>query len=271
MANDGLAGHPLVRLALENLRPLLKRAEVGLLKLAEKGQVRSEDDTTLPEHEFYDQDVFRKAGALVDAFDRLEQSQRLIETAPEAALHGAGLDRHTWIEYHYSYYLITIVSLADVALVLANGVFRLGNRERDCKQDLISRNWWVAQTPVKGALEGLAKLTRPHKEGRNRHVHWGRLQPIAEVMESKLLDQLKLYSFLQRVGKPVVASSILDQAYRLEITKISGTLDLERAQIEGGIVALFDALFPIYKSRSEELHQSWRRGMETTGEPAERK
>jgi hypothetical protein len=262
MPNDSLASHPLIKLAMENLRPLLEEAKGGLLGLAEQGEVRSEGDATLLEYEFYDDDVFRNAFALVDAFERMEQSQRLLETAGKVSWDGAGLDRHTWIEYHYSYYVVTLVSLADIALILTNSVFRLGNRERDCRPDLIIRNWWVAGTSAKESLENLTKVIRPYKEGRNRHVHQGRPQAIAEVMGSKLLDQLKLFSFVDRAGKPVVASAILEKGYALEIPKISGRLDLESAEIKGRIVTVLDALFPVYKLKSEELHEKWRQVIE---------
>jgi hypothetical protein len=247
-----------MKLAMENVVPLLEEAKFGLVALAEKSEVRREGDATLLEYEFYDDDVFRNAGAAVEALDRLGQSQRLIEAASKGSWEGSGLDRHMWIEYHYSYYIVTFVSVADIALVLTNSAFRLGNRERDCKPDTITRNWWVAQTPAKAALEDLAKLIQPYKEGRNLHVHRGRLQPIAEVMGSKLLDQLKLFSFVERVGKPVVPSATLEKGYRIEIPKISGRLDQERAEVKVRIAAVFDALFPVYKQKSVELHERWR-------------
>jgi hypothetical protein len=258
MPTDSLAAHPLMKLAMENLAPLLEEAKAGLSALAEKGEVRREGNATVFEYEFYDDDVFRNAGAAVEALDRLEQSQRLIEASSNASWEGAGMDRHTWIEYHYSYYVVTFVSLCDIALVLTNSVFRLGNRERDCKPDLITRNWWVAQTPAKAALEDLAKLIQPYKEGRNLHVHRGRLQPIAEVMGSKLLDQLKLFSFVERVDKPVVPSAILDKGYSIEIPKIAARLERERAEAKVHLAAVFDALFPVYKQKSGELHEKWR-------------
>ena len=247
-----------MKLALENLAPLLEEAKGGLLALGEKGEVRSEGDATLLEYEFYDDDVFRNAFAAVEGVERLEQSQRLIEAAGRSSWDGAGLDRHTWIEYHYSYYVVTFVSLGDIALVLTNSVFRLGNRERDCRPDLITRNWWVASTPAKAALEELAGVIRPYKEGRNLHVHRGRLQPIAEVMGSKLLDQLKVFSFVERAGRPVVPSAKLEKGYSIEIPKISGRLDQERAEVAARLVAVFDALYPVYKQKSEELHEKWR-------------
>ena len=244
-----------MKLAMQNLQPLLEEAGEELRKLTEQGEVRADGNASLLEYEFYDDDVFRIAGALAEGVERLEQSQRLIEAASESGWNGAGLDRHAWIEYHYSYYVVTLVSLADIALILANSVFRLGNRDRDCKPEIITRNWWVAQTPVKAALEEFAKFIQPYKEGRNQHVHHGRLQPIAQVMGSKLLDQLKLLSFVERVGKPVVPSAILEKGYSIEIPKISGRLDQERAEVVTRIVTVFDGLYPVYKQKSEELHE----------------
>jgi hypothetical protein len=153
ISEEALAAHPLMKLAMENVVPLLEEAKFGLVALAEKSEVRREGEATLLEYEFYDDDVFRNAGAAVEALDRLGQSQRLIEAASKGSWEGSGLDRHMWIEYHYSYYIVTFVSLADIALVLTNSAFRLGNRERDCKPDTITRNWWVAQTPAAGLFE----------------------------------------------------------------------------------------------------------------------
>lgn len=270
MPNDRLAGHPLVKLALENLKPLLDEAQSELLERGEKGEVRCEGNALLLEYEFYDDDVFSKAGALIECMERMEQSQGLIETAGRPRWNGAGLDRHTWIEYNYSYYVVTVVSLADIALILTNSVFRLGLRERDCRQGSITGNWWVAQTPAKEALNNLARKIQPYREGRNLHVHHGRVQPIAEVMGSKLLDQLKLFSFVERVGKPVVPSEKLEKGYALEIPKIVARLEHERTEIKIRVVAVLDALFPIYKENAEKLQQKWRRVIEKKAEMGRR-
>jgi hypothetical protein len=266
MQNDSLAAHPLVKLVLENLKPLLEEAQGELLQRAEQGEVRCHSNATVFEYEFYDDDVFSKAGALIDCVDRLEQSEALIDAAGKAPWDGGGVDRHTWIEYHYSYYVVTVVSLVDIALILTNAVFRLGLRERDCRQGLIAENWWVARTPVKEALNNLANLIQPYREGRNLHVHRGRLQPIAEVMGSKLLDQLKLFSFLERAGKPVLPTAELQKGYNLEVPKIVDRLRHERTEIRTRIVAALDALFPVYKEKAEELHQRWRGVIEDKAE-----
>ena len=99
--DDTLASHPLMKLAMDNLIPLLEEAKAGLLDLAQQGEVRSEGNATLPEYEYYDDDVFRNASALVDAFERMKQSQKLIAASGGNPWEGAGIDRHTWIEYHY--------------------------------------------------------------------------------------------------------------------------------------------------------------------------
>ena len=247
-----------MKLATENIGPLLEKSGERLSELAERGDVRSKGKATLLEYEFYDHDVFRNTSAAVEAVERLEQSQRQIEAAGKSSWEGAGLDQHTWLDYHYSYYVVTLVSLADIALVLTNSVFRLGNRERDCKADLITRNLWVAQTPAKAAIEELAKFIQPYKEGRNLHVHRGKLHPISEVMGSDLLDHLKLASFLERAGKPVFPSAFLERGYGLEIPKIAEKLDQERAEIGARLVVVFDALYPVYRQKAEELHEKRR-------------
>ncbi len=253
MNSQTLAGHSITGLLLENLKPMLGEAGNALTKLAEEGEIRNREQVTLSEKEFYDYDVFRRFSKVIGAFERLEASQRIIEKAPRSSWESAGFDRHTWIEYHYSYYVLTLVSIADIATLLTNAVFRLGNRERDCKADIVIKNWWVTQTPAKGALEELSKLVNPHKAGRNIHVHRGELQSIAEVMGSEMLDRLELVSSAQRFGKPVADPVILDRAYEAEIQKIAGTLSQERSEICGSVVQLLDALFAVYAVKSAAL------------------
>lgn len=252
------ASHPFTEKVMDNLRPLLEASSRKLKDLADKGEVRSKEKNELLEYEWYDLDVFTHLSAIVSGIERLKYSQNYIRTFPRPrSYEKEGINQHTWIEYHYSYYVITLVSLSDIALILTNSVFRLGNRERDCKADFIKKNTWVKDTPVKQALEDLDQLIKPHREGRNLHVHRGQVQDIASLMESKELDMLKLFSFVQMHAEPIIDREIINWAYRGQVKKISGRLQEEREKIQDATWKLFDALLPVYQEEATELKEKW--------------
>jgi len=259
MTNSHLAAHPLMKKAQSNLRPLLDRASRELMKLAQKGKVRSKGNERLWEFEFYDYDIFFRVSAAISAVERLKQSQQFMRTFPRPrSYEKLRINQHIWIEYHYSFYVITLVSLFDIALILTNLVFRLGNREQDSKEHLIKNNSWVVRTSVKDALENLKKLIEPHKVGRNLHVHRGEVQSIAEAIKSEELDRLALINSAQTLGGPTIDKEIIDFAYKGHVQKICVRLEKERGEVSAAILRLFDCLLPIYTEKSNALHEKWR-------------
>ena|SRR2546425_10997130 len=104
MPNYHLAAHPLMQKAQSNLRPLLDRASQELMKLAQKGKVRSKENERLWEFEFYDYDVFFRVSAAISAVERLKQTQQFIRTFPRPrSYEKLRINQHIWIEYHYSF------------------------------------------------------------------------------------------------------------------------------------------------------------------------
>jgi hypothetical protein len=260
---EKLAAHPLTKTVLDNLRPLLDTASRGLEASAQQGKIRSTDDHKLWEYEWYDHAVFSYVSAMISAIENLERSQHFIRSFPQPrSYEKKGVRQHDWIEYHYSHYLITLVSVFDIALTLANTIFRLGNRERDCKKDLITKNSWVSRTPVASALDELDPLIKPYREGRNLHVHRGRVPKISSAMNSEYLDKLDLFSFVQICGKPVVDRSILQLAYKGQVKQICARLRKETDSIRDNVWQLFDKLAPIYENKSMSLRSELREMVE---------
>jgi len=242
-----------------NLQPLLEVAGSKLKELWKQGKWRNKGSSKFWEHEWYDYDVFRKLYAVTSAIERLEQSQVFIRTFPKPrGYEKLRINQYTWIEYHYSNYIITLVGLFDIALILTNSVFRLGNRERDCKADLITLNSWVAKTPVQEALKILDGLIKPHREGRNLHIHRGELPDIATAMEEDDMDLLKAISAVQMFGKPLIDRKFLDSGYKEHVGKICETLKEGRNKIDAAVWKFFDSLLPIYEEKSSALHQKWK-------------
>jgi len=253
-----LASHPFPQKVMDNLRPQLEASSRKLKALAKKGKVRSKEKYELWEHQWYDYDVFTHLSAIISGADRLEQIQNFISTFPRPrSYEKEGINQHTWIEYHYSYYVITLVSLFDIALVLTNSVFRLGNREQDCKRDLIMMNSWVRKTPATQALADLNQLIESYREGRNRHVHRGKVHNIASVMRSDELDLLHLVSTVHMFTEPLIDQKMIDLAYKPSVQEIREMLQKERGRIHDGIWRLFDGVSPTYNDTSNALHKKW--------------
>ncbi|HEX5223300.1 MAG TPA: Cthe_2314 family HEPN domain-containing protein [Verrucomicrobiae bacterium] len=234
-----LAGHPLAKKVQDDLRPVLE-SEATNVELS--GSV------------WYADTIFTHISAIQSAIENLERSQYFILSFPQPRRNAKqGVRLHDWIEYHYSHYLITLVSLLDISLVLTNAVFCLGNRERDCRFDLITENSWVARTPAASALEDIRKFVQPHKKGRNEFVHWGQTPKIASVMKSDYLKHLDRFSFIELCGKPVVDRKTLELAYKGQVKKISVKLKAETDSIFDAVWKFFDKLEPIYDQHSATL------------------
>ena len=249
-----LVSHPLAKKVLDNHSPLIFKRE----DVIKRGKVRSDEKNELRECEWYHYDVFMNLLAIISGVGRLEKSQIFIRTFPlPRSYEKKGINQHTWIEYHYSHYVITLVSLFDIALRLTNSVFSIGNRERDCKPDLIMKNFWVKQTPVEQALADFDKLIKPHKDGRNLYVHRGKVLDIASVMKSDYLDRLKDLSSIQMLGfsEPFIGRENIDSEYKGHVKKICEKLQEERGNINDVIWRLFDTILPIYDEKSTALDE----------------
>lgn len=239
-----IAGHPLAKKVLDDLRLLLES----------KASEMSAESAQLSDCVGYADNVFGHTAAIQSAIENLERSQYFIESFPRPRQNvKRGVRQHDWIEYHYAHYLITHVSVLDICLRLTNTVFCLGNRERDCKFDLITKNKWVARTPVAAALGEINKLIHPHKEGRNSFVHCGQIPKIASVMKSEYLNNLDSFSFIEMCGKPVVDRKTLELAYKGQVKKISTKLQAETNATFDVAWEFFNKLEPIYQNHFATL------------------
>lgn len=242
-----IAGHPLAKKVLDDLRPLLES----------KASETNAESAQLSECVRYADNVFGHTFAIQSAIENLERSQHFIFSFPQPRRNAKqGVRQHDWIEYHYSHYLITLVSLLDISLILTNAVFCLGNRERDCRFDLITENSWVARTSVASALGDIRKLVQPHKKGRNELVHWGQTPKIASVMKSEYLKNLDRFSFIELCGKPVVDRKTLELAYKGQVKKISAKLQAETNTTFDAVWEFFNKLEPIYQNHFATLRAS---------------
>ena len=150
------------------------------------------------------------------------------------------------MEYHYSYYVLTIVSIYDVALLLVNCIFRLGLKEKSCRNDIVRDNKWVETTKTKQRLIDLAEVIKQYRSARNLHVHRGNLPDIKEKTDDDFLDMIQLIDQAGKMSEPLVDYKIISDGYNLVSSGIIRKLNEELLELEKVIYDLFDSLLPIY-------------------------
>lgn len=122
-----LASHPLMKRVFENVKPTFDRSAERLKKAALKGKIRAESEEAITESQSYQFDVFKRANAVLDCVYQLEDIRKFIKRFPSPRTYEKeGISQYRWIEYHYSFFVVTLVSMRDTSLILVNAVFRLG-------------------------------------------------------------------------------------------------------------------------------------------------
>ena len=249
-----LASHPLMKRVFENVKPTLDGSTERLKKAALKGKICAESEGAITESQSYQVDVFQRANAVLDCVYQLEDIRKFIKRFPSPRTYEKeGISQYRWIEYHYSFFVVTLVSMQDTALILVNAVFRLGNPEKSCRAEIIKKNECVRNSGVNKRLDKLEAIVSPHRPVRNSYVHRRMAPELYKIFGSNLLDHLKLHSFINLHHDPIVDKQLMDLAFKGETTKISERLGTEISKGKDAVWRLFDSLFPIYQGHTASL------------------
>jgi hypothetical protein len=161
----------------------------------------------------------------------------------------AGIVQSNYINYHYTKYAITVVTIMDVCLILTNDTFRLGNPERLCHPENIIKNSWVTSSKVDKSLNKLSKIVEPWREPRNLFIHRGerlwrdRLTALEELELDKAKGMLNIKVPLHRVKS----------LYKSELSEIFKEFDQVETPLFNAVIELLSKLLPVYISRREKL------------------
>jgi len=249
-----LSSHPLMKQNFGYIKPVLDKLSPKLSKYAhETGKIHlNENSTSLDFAESYHVAVFQKASAFITALERLEHSLKYIHKFPSPRTYEKqGITQYSWLEYHYSYFVVTYQSLSDIGLILTNTVFDLGIPEKDCTPQNIKNNAFIKDTPVKPSLKALEKAISSYKSKRHLFVHRGELPDIRSVTESDILDMLKVFSMVHQHSEPIVPLDLIDDLYRKESIRITSALNEDITKARKAITHLFDSLLPTYTKKSQ--------------------
>jgi hypothetical protein len=240
-----LTSHPMVRGLRDLVTPLI---------------VDESHTKTLTAADSYNLDVFDATGAVIQSFDLLERSRNFARSIPSANyLRGLKINRHDWLEYHISTFLITLVTIGDETVLLVNDVLRLGIDSRHCRAVAVKSNKWVKDTSLPTHLDAIENLIRPHRKTRNRLVHGGKVPSLGSFVKSGNLDQLKGFSLaLQyRPGSfPEAMHVKLQNAYVKALIQIDAALDREICELRTAVWRLLTALHKFYSMGLSTLSSS---------------
>jgi hypothetical protein len=203
----------------------------------------------------YHNEVFQYANSLTHAVERLEMSPIYISRFTRSKTYDhSGINLHRWMQYHYSNYLITVVSIYDTALLLTNAVFALGIKPRDCSNKTIVKNSRVSQTSVKNALNNLDNITKEFRQPRNLFVH----RSIIPDLDS--LDHLESIRFIDEASEsfdteqnPIMHPKIVEMLYKSERRKLVRGLQQQTKGITAEVHNLYTQLLPAYLKYSALL------------------
>jgi len=186
---------------------------------------------------------------LLDAFDRL----RYIRNMTRRSLYRKKSEEKSvllqeWLIYNYEHYVIVYQGVLDIALLLTNALFDMGNPPDKCSYSTICDNTRIAGTEVGAILKKLIKTVRKHREGKNLLVHrGGRIElPIQVRMPSEV--DLLYVSIKLGIEVKDELRDLLAEFLTIHTRKdLLAIMDKEFKQIESQVEKLFDELLPVYR------------------------
>jgi len=207
------------------------------------------------EFEQYSVSVFLSATRIISCFETLEHARVYLENfRTNKRYEEAGIGRSHYINYHYFNYAITVVKIIDVALILTNKTFRLGNPERLCRLENIIENSWVCSTSIDKLLKKLNSIVNGWREPRHLFVHRGK------TLNGESMHMLETFELLIREDPSItfVSQSDVRHLYKSEISRITKEFERTEPLLFNAISELLSQLLPIYRF--------WRKTLKETSE-----
>ncbi len=204
---------------------------------------------SLSHGEYFTYQVFQALLGVIDSFDQLERA--LFYLGSKGKSQTKKPPRYTdwtWLEYHVAYFVIIYSAIFDRALILTNEVFQLGNPPKNCKPEIIKSNTSISKE-VLDALEGIERCSLKLREERNVLLHRGHSIDIAKMLNSELLDKLKLFYSVKGLSSDYAGPPFLAIAMKMERRNVKATFEKYAKDAESATRTLLDALKPIYERK----------------------
>lgn len=263
-----LLAHPFTLSVLKNQGMILPHLNDYAARVSQSGQ---EPRLSLPPEMAYHYNVGHYYTSILGTVERIEQVPIFLRRFPNSRFFVQNkITLYRWINYHYTNYLIMSVSLYDIALLLTNETFMLGNAPRHCNESNVAKHKLVRETNVRIALDNLRKAVDDYREPRHLFVHRGHTPPMG------FLDMIEMHEFLQEIeedeflreteeesvdAKPEItnlydllsSSTIRQDLYRHERRRLVAQMSEKSNELVNILLDLFSSLLPIYESTSKQL------------------
>jgi hypothetical protein len=215
---------------------------------------------TLTYEQEYHDEVFRYMSGLTHTVERHEEIPVNLGRFPNSpTFKTQGITLHRWIHYHYSNFLINVVSIHDTSLLLTNAVFLLGLSPRNCSEENVVKNRRVKRTRVKSAIDKIKEVTKSYREPRNLYVHGGVLPNLGQLDEYESLRFIhEAQEKLEISAEPIMPIWSVDQIYKSERRKLIQTLRCETKKIVEAVSEYLDTLEPVYSAIAKNLDETKR-------------
>jgi hypothetical protein len=261
-----ILSHPLVIEVMQNASPLHSMISAKIKDSGKSGediqkrahQVLSEihaSDHNLYIEFTYHNEVFHYTSNLIHAMERLEMTPIFLKLFPRTATFDKNdITIHRWIQYHYSNYIVTMISVYDTALLVVNAIFGLGIEPRKCNDRTVAKHELVKKSRVKKALDGLDSIMKPYRDPRNFFVHRNIIPGLAT------LDDLEGLRFIEETGKklnleaePIRDPRVVKLLYNYQRQLLVKEVVKEGTRVADTVYELFDELQPVYSALSAKI------------------
>jgi hypothetical protein len=200
----------------------------------------------------YEFRVFAWITRLLESLHRARQSTVYLQRFPASkSYRRLGISASDWLEYHYAFYTITIGGVVDIALLLTNAVWELGNEERNCRWHIVVKDGQLSRAVV-DALGRIDDVVRRTRDLRDRRVHRGKPINFSDVFQD---DQAGIFQFLDAARTAFLRDGnqpkwieqvepLLSSGYASASTALIERVESELEEVDKQVETLFDALLP---------------------------
>lgn len=263
---DILKDHPLLKSVCSCMKLTIDKSRVGDT-LADRGEVidrvkiplKPSTAYKLSSCESYNLLVLNKLVNILDTFERLELIQVFVDNFDYSLLHNKDVPVRMWLDYHFQFYLVSVCSLDDLALLTINNILKLGIKDNNCRRESVIENSWVSE-PVKDAYKRISGCIECFKKLRNTFIHHGE-NPMENQETRRLIgsDDFSLIMLalegMEDINK-LDDSNIYDMFFSIEAGKLLVHIKETTGKLADLFIKLFDELCPVYKAISGLLENS---------------
>jgi hypothetical protein len=185
----------------------------------------------------------------------MSYSESLLSKPPgEKLVNRHGMSQADWFNYHYAAFIVQALTVPEAALVLLNDVGYFGFPEKLCTRQILLGNWQIRPTPAGKAIERLYEVVNPLRDMRHSYVHRGETPDHGD-------ESLDRYEFIEAGLRLVDGSEALfghlreplRRARREANKEFAQTMRKTRIALGKHVLALYDALLPVYEATKARL------------------